>query len=246
MDRRRDAEKYISSMITCPLEESIKNKRRGKSGMIHKGLLCVACSVLLSCYNPFFPPMGLPVNNNGSTLRSTAQGVIQQLNNAYNNKDIDSYKDLFSQQQDFRFFIAPRFVDSCIHIVKTCGLVDSICYEIIAKGQTCMYYWTYAQEMDSHTKMFEQADEISLRMSPLNNQDIRYTANGNGETTNVEIILRGGGLDIAEPIQYYSDGSSYQYHDVVDDIGEQVFYLERDPQNLALWVIYKWFDMSQY
>jgi hypothetical protein len=100
--------------------------------------------------------------------------------------------------------------------------------------------------MDSHTKMFEQADEISLRMSPLNNQDIRYTANGNGETTNVEIILRGGGLDIAEPIQYFSDGSSYQYHDVVDDIGEQVFYLERDPQNPTLWVIYKWFDMSQY
>ena len=72
----------------------------------------IAFMAFLSCYNPFFPPLGLPVNNNGSTLRSTPQGVIQQLNNAYNNKDIDLYKDLFSQQQDFRFYVAPSFEDS--------------------------------------------------------------------------------------------------------------------------------------
>jgi hypothetical protein len=162
------------------------------------------------------------------------------------NKDIDLYKDLFSQQQDFRFFVAPSFGDSCIHVVKTCELVDSTCHEIISKGLTCMYYWTYTQEMDSHTKMFEQADEISLSLSPLSNQYIRYSTNGNSETTSVEIILLGGSLDITEPIQYYSDGSSYINHDKVDDIGEQVFYLERDPENPALWVIFKWFDLSQY
>jgi hypothetical protein len=53
-------------------------------------------------------------------------------------------------------------------------------------------------------------------------------------------------MDITEPSQYFPDGSSYQNHDQVDDIGEQVFYLERDPENPELWVIYKWFDMSQY
>ena len=109
-----------------------------------------------------------------------------------------------------------------------------------------MYYWTYTQEMISHANLFEQAYEIYLNVSPPSNQDIRYTTNGSGETTNVEVILRGGSMDITEPIQYFSDGSSYQNHDQVDDIGEQVFYLERDPQNPALWVIYKWFDMSQY
>jgi hypothetical protein len=56
----------------------------------------------------------------------------------------------------------------------------------------------------------------------------------------------GGSLLIAEPIQYGPDGSSYQDYDKVDDVGEQVFYLERDPMNPALWVIYKWFDMSRY
>jgi hypothetical protein len=206
----------------------------------------VAFLAFLSCYNPFFPPMGLPVNNNGSTLRSTPQGVLQQLNNAYNNKDIDLYKDLFSQQQDFRFYIAPRFEDSCIHVVSTCELIDSTYYEVMSKGLSCMKYWMYSREIDSHTKMFEQADEISLRMSPLSNQDIRYTTNGNHETTAVEIILRGGNLNIVEVVKYDENGYPYQNTDEVDDIGEQVFYLERDPQNRALWVIFKWFDMSQY
>ena len=205
------------------------------------------CGACLSCDNPFFPPLGIPPKNNGSAnsyLRSTPQGVVQQLVNAYDKKDINQYKDLFSSQQDFRFYVAPGFTSS--HVVKTCELVDSICHEIISKGLTCMYYWTYTQEMISHANLFEQAYEIYLNVSPPSNQDIRYTTNGSGETTNVEVILRGGSMDITEPIQYFSDGSSYQNHDQVDDIGEQVFYLERDPQNPALWVIYKWFDMSQY
>jgi hypothetical protein len=181
-----------------------------------------------------------------TNARNTPQGVIQQLNDAYNEKDINLYKALFSMQQDFRFYVAPSFADSCLFVAPTCELIDSMCYEIISKGLSCMYYWRYSQEMNSHTKMFEQADDISLRMSPLSNQDIRYTTNGNGETTSVEVILRGGSLLIAEPIQYGPDGSSYQDYDKVDDVGEQVFYLERDPMNPALWVIYKWFDMSQY
>lgn len=206
----------------------------------------ISFMAFLSCYNPFFPPLGLPVSNNGSTLRSTPQGVIQQLNNAYNNKDIDLYKDLFSQQQDFRFYVAPSFEDSCNHVVATCERIDSTCYEIISKGLSCMKYWMYAQEIDSHTKMFELADEIALMLNALSNQDIRYTTNGNGETTNVEVIIRGGNLNIVEVVQYDPEGSSYQNSEELDDIGEQVFYLERDPQNSALWVIYKWFDLNQY
>ena len=187
--------------------------------------------------------MGLPLSNNGATLRSTPQGVIQQLNNAYNNLDIDLYKDLFSQQQDFRFYIAPTF-DSCTHIVS-CEIVDSTCYEILSKeGLTCLNYWTYTQEMESHTSMFEKAEEIYLKISPLNNQDIRYITNGSGETTEVEVILRGGSLNITENV-VDENGYSFQNVDELGDIKEQVFYLERDPQNSALWVIKKWFDLGQ-
>jgi hypothetical protein len=205
-----------------------------------------ACMIFLSCFNPFFPPSGLPpvITNKpvNSYLRSTPQGVVQQLINAYEKKDINQYKDLFSAQQDFRFYVAPNFTSP--HVVKTCELVDSMCYEIISKGLPCAYYWTYTQEMISHTNLFEQADEISLMINPIDNQDVRYITNGNRETTNVEIVLRGGRLDIAEPVQYDSDGNPYQDHIIAEDIGEQVFYLEHDPQNAALWVIYKWFDLG--
>jgi hypothetical protein len=198
---------------------------------------------LLSCYNPFFPPMGLPLSNNGATLRSTPLGVIQQLNNAYNNLDIDLYKDLFSQQQDFRFYIAPTF-DSCTHVVS-CEIVDSTCNEILAKeGLTCLKYWTYTQEMESHTSMFAKVEAIYLSIIPPNNQDIRAITSGNGETTGVEIIVRGGRLNITENV-VDENGYSFQNIDELDDIKEQVFYLERDPQNPALWVIAKWFDLGQ-
>jgi hypothetical protein len=93
--------------------------------------------------------------------------------------------------------------------------------------------------------MFEQADQISLMINPLNNQDVRFRANGTGDTTSVEIILRGGSLTISQPVQYDADGYPFQNQISAPDIKEQVFYLERDPQNPALWVIAKWFDLGQ-
>jgi hypothetical protein len=226
--------------MDLPREKNPPVRSRQRIAVI---LMGCAFTLWLSCYNPFFPPMGLPLSNNGATLRSTPQGVIQQLNNAYNNLDIDLYKDLFSQQQDFRFYIAPAF-DSCTHVVS-CEIVDSTCHEILSKeGLTCLKYWTYTQEMESHTSMFAKAEAISLNISPLNNQDIRAITSGNGETTGVEIIVRGGSLNITENIMDES-GDYYQNVDELGDIKEQVFYLERDPQNSALWVIKKWFDLGQ-
>lgn len=187
--------------------------------------------------------MGLPSSNNGVTLRSTPQGVIQQLNNAYNNKDIEAYKDLFSQNQDFRFYI-PQSFDTVTNVAITYEIIDSTCYEIIKNGLIGAYYWTYSQEMESHSNMFEQAQEISLLINPLNNQDIRYIANGSGETTEVEVVLRGGSLNITENV-VDENGNNFQNIDELGDIKEQVFYLERDPQNSALWVIKKWFDLGQ-
>jgi hypothetical protein len=83
-----------------------------------------------------------------------------------------------------------------------------------------------------------------LLINPLNNQDIRYIANGSGETTEVEVVLRGGSLNITENV-VDENGNNFQNIDELGDIKEQVFYLERDPQNSALWVIKKWFDLGQ-
>lgn len=208
--------------------------------------LAVASVAFLACLNPFFPPSGLPpeipYKPINSYLRSTPQGVVQQLINAYDKKDINQYKDLFSTLQNFRFYVAPGFTST--HVVKTCELVDSLCYEVKSKGLSCVYYWTFTQEMVSHANLFDQADEILLMINPVDNQDVRYITNGNRETTNVEIVLRGGRLEITKQVEYDIEGIPYKDQIIVEDIGEQVLYLERDPQNYSLWVIFKWFDLG--
>jgi hypothetical protein len=209
--------------------------------------LVIICLSILSCFNPFFPQTGIPpsssVRPTDNTLRSTPLGVIRQLIDAYQKKNIDLYRELFSVQQDFRFYVPPGF--ESIHLIKTCERVDTaLCSYIASKGLTCVNYWTYAEEMRSHAHLFEQAEQITLNCTSIESDDIRYISNENHETTNVEIIMRGGALTVDDQIQSDDQGNTYQYTYEVADIGQQVFYLEKDPQNKSLWVIQKWFDLQ--
>jgi len=205
-------------------------------------LSMVICLFSLTCFNPFFPATDTPPASN--SLRGTPQGVIRQLVDAYQKKDIYLYRDLFSVDQDFRFYVAPGF--SSVHLYKTCEKVDSLCPYILSKGLTCLYYWTYSDEILSHSGLFnpDKTEQVMLTISSINPGDIRYFVNETRETTNVEIVVRNGSLSVDSKTLIGDDGIPYQYHDVVDDIGEQVFYLEKDPQNKSLWVIEKWFDLN--
>jgi hypothetical protein len=203
----------------------------------------VACSAALSCFNPFFPQTGKPPGSVFSNQRGTPLGVIQQLNSAYQKRDIDLYRDLFSMEQDFRFYVPPSLLSS--HLTGTCEQVDTVqCPFVASKGFTCLNYWTFSEEMRSHTNLFEKASLISLSCKTVDPNDIRYITSGNGETLNVEVILRGGRLTWEGQVQADSLGNSFQDYYEVEDIGLQVFYLEKDPQNATLWVIKKWFDLN--
>jgi hypothetical protein len=206
-------------------------------------LIIATCIAAPSCFNPFFPPTGNPPTSAFSNQRSTPLGVIQQLINAYQKRDIDLYRDLFSIKQDFRFYVPPSVLSP--HLTGTCEQVDTVlCAYVAGKGFTCLNYWTFSEEMRSHTNLFEKASQITLNCKSIDPNDIRYMANGAGETTNVEVILRGGRLTWAGQIQSDSLGNSYQDYYEVEDIGQQVFYLEKDPQTAGLWVIQKWFDLN--
>ncbi len=196
----------------------------------------------LSCFNPFFPPTDTPPVSN--TLRDTPQGIIKQLLDAYQKKDIYLYRDLFSEDQDFRFYVYPGF--SSDHVKKTCEKVDSLCQYILSKGLTCLNYWTYTEEMISHSGLFnpDRTEQIRLTFSSINPGDIRYIVNSIHETTNVEIVVRNGSLSVDGKTYIGDDGYPTQEQYTVDEIGEQVFYLEKDPQNRKLWVIEKWFDLK--
>jgi hypothetical protein len=212
-------------------------------------LRCFACLLFVvagvSCFNPFFPPTDVPPVNLTSTnnsLRSSPQGVIKQLIDAYQKKDFEFYQDLFSVNKDFRFYVSPAFTYE--HTDPTCERVDSMCHYIIGRGLSCLNYWTYSEELKSHTNLFERAEKISLTLNGIDPGNIRYIVNDHYETTNVEVIVDGGSLSIEHPIEYDQQGNPFQYKDQVDNIGVQVFYLEKDPQNPDLWVIFKWFDLN--
>jgi hypothetical protein len=215
-------------------------------------VICLRCFFLMifvgfapSCFNPFFPPTDSPPSSStltSTSLRGSPQSIIRQLIDAYQKKDLELYQDLFSLKQDFRFYISPTFASE--HVDPTCEKVDSICSYILGKGLSCLKYWTYSQEMKSHARMFEKADQISLTISSISPSDIRYIVDKNGDTTNVEIIMRDGSLEIDEQVQIDKDGNRTQAQNLIPNLGEQVFYLERDSQNPGLWVIWKWFDLN--
>ncbi len=206
--------------------------------LLKETLLC-SIVLLFSCFNPFFPPTDAPPGVN--SLRSTPQGVILQLVKAYQQKDIDLYRDLFSTSHDFRFYVQPDYTYS--NVASACEQVDTMCSYIKNKGLNCMYYWTFDKELQSHQKLFERAEQINLTCSSINDGDIRCIVNGQHETTNVEVILSGGYLEISEKIMIDKNGYPYQNNYTLE-FNVQVFYLERDPQTPGLWVIWKWFDLN--
>jgi hypothetical protein len=202
-------------------------------------------AALLFCDNPFFPKTGIPPVT--SAMRSTPQGVIRQLINAYEARRIDLYTDLFSTAHDFRFYVSPAFaVDgyTARFGARPCEEVDSMCRYVKNNiNDECFYYWTYAEEIMGAQNLFQKATDISFVSTPTYADEIRYITDDNNDTVNVEVVMRGGTIDIQGGV--YIDSANQRCVDEYPvDIYEQVFYLERDPQDNSLWVIKKWFDLG--
>jgi hypothetical protein len=234
---RRAGEVYIPSV-----NQAIRRWMCG-GAFLKYFLFMIILGSAFSCFNPFFPPTDVPPANSALTsnsLRSTPKGVVQQLINAYQKRDFELYQDLFSGKKDFLFFISPGFIPQ--NVIPKNGKVDSMCSYIIGRGLSYLDYWTYFDEMKSHTRLFDQAEQVTLTFSGID--EIRYIVKGNRDTTNVEIIVRDGALEIIGKVYYDKDGNRSQDIYSVPSLGEQVFYLERDSQNPGLWVIQKWFDLN--
>jgi len=211
----------------------------------HTCRLPLLAALLLFCDNPFFPATGDPPVT--SSQRSTPQGVLRQLINAYGAQRIDLYMDLFSPTHDFRFYVTPYLTEEEYRArfgPRPCEPVDSMCLYVKNNiNDTCFYYWNYDEEIQGAQNMFQKATQITFVESPTYSNHIRYITNGKNETTNVEIVMQGGRIEVTGEIYYDSLGQRSAYLWPID-IYEQVFYLERDPESPNLWVIQKWFDLG--
>ncbi|NLL14690.1 MAG: hypothetical protein GX267_14900 [Fibrobacter sp.] len=189
--------------------------------------------MFLSCENPFLPPTGKP--DKTFSLRSTPEGVLKQLIEAYESKRIDLYEELLSDS--FQFYVAPTFISS--YQAK---------YDYDFEGADTMlsfttgsrfYYWTKAEEVESHRKLFSSDDgknkEIRFRYAPELTNTRSY-----GDSAYIEMMITGGEL----LIQLSTTGAVIQTVEYTIAIEKQVFLLEKDRKDKSLWVIRKWYDLS--
>lgn len=186
-----------------------------------------------SCENPFFPPTGKP--DKTFSLRSTPEGVLKQLIEAYESKRIDLYEELLSDS--FQFYVAPTFISS--YQAKYDYAYESADTMLSFTTGSKFYYWTKAEEVESHRKLFSNDDgknkEIRFRYAPELTSTRSY-----GDSAYIEMMITGGEL----LIQLSTTGAVIQTVEYTIAIEKQVFLLERDRKDKSLWVIRKWYDLS--
>lgn len=189
----------------------------------------------LCCFNPFFPPTGTP--DKVTPLRATPEGVIQQLINSYEQQRIDLFQDLLpADSNNFQFYVSPSFL-SIYNTRLYANPPEPRDTQLIFIGnQSYYYYWTQENEVRSHKNLFSRAVSIIFSVKPdINPGSFHYIVNARGDTTNVEMEVTNGEIDIT----IMSGGLPLEYAVSID---RQVFFLKRDPQNL--WVIRKWYDFG--
>jgi hypothetical protein len=232
----------------------LQNLRYSKKGnAFATGTLSLLLASFVSCFNPFFPPTGVPSEPAGS--RNTAKGVINQLVTSYERKHIYLFDDILSE--NYRFYVSSSFATEYQNEQRAQfeEFSDSAFF-YVNFGK--YYYWTAASEKKAHQNLFNAAERITFTTQPYYNEnnfiytivskpdtvgtvidtvsgkpvpDIRLTY----DTTHVEIRMLSGEIEIVlkDNLGRY-----------VIDIGEQVFYLSRDSEDSTLWVIDKWFDLG--
>lgn len=211
----------------------------------------VSLCLFIGCYNPFLPPIGTPPAKNNA--RSTPAGVINQLKNAYETRNVNLFKTLLSTT--YRFYISQSYsVDPEKRLSNYLSETFTDTFFIPNSSRT-YFYWTLQDEIVRHEHMFEQAARISFTTSFTSNtsyyyhtiaettslvQDgdsIRYSIQSVQDTVGAVVSMVNGEISLwidktaTEPNYYIA-------------IQEQQFYLVRDPVDATLWVIEKWFDLG--
>ncbi|MCX7726079.1 MAG: hypothetical protein N2053_04445 [Chitinispirillaceae bacterium] len=200
--------------------------------MLKKLFFLLILLIFLLCKNPFFPPSGVPQELHPQSLRSTPQGVIEQLIESYESRRIDLFKDLFPEDGSFKFFVAPDFFND--YLTKYQKLSETRDERLKLIGQyEYYYYWTQDAEIESHTRLFSQAASIRFIGKPMVESIRKFTDNNDSLA---ELLVTGGILEIGK----YIDVDTIEIFTA--NISRQVFLVGKDSKNL--WVILKWYDFS--
>ena len=162
--------------------------------------------------------------------RLSPQDLIDQLVESYESKRLDLFIDLLPDDNSFKFFVAPGYVEEYrTKHVELIGMPDTNL--MFVESDSC-YYWEQLEEIDKHMKMFKGAKEIEFKMKPFLSS-IRWFENGVDSLA--EIVVNGGKL----VLDVINGDSIETYQTFVDN---QVLLIQLDSGHR--WVIKQWYDFS--
>lgn len=177
----------------------------------------------VSCGELFFPKAGIPTVT--SSRRSTPDGVISQLIEAYETRRIELIEEILADS--FQFYVAPSF-ESFYSLEYNAESPDTSLQYIVSKPY---FYWKRKDELYRTKKIFEHTVTSQFLEQPRISRR-RYEISVNNDTNGIEFQLDGGTLYLATGSQEFQ----------LVDVNNQVFLLRRDKE--GLWVIRKWYDLS--
>jgi hypothetical protein len=187
-----------------------------------KYLFFIVILIPMSCGELFFPKTGTPTLLS-SSRRSTPEGVIGQLIEAYETRRIELIEEILADS--FQFYIASTFDD---YLEYNSESPDTSLLYIESRAY---HYWKRKDELYRTKKIFEHTISSGFYEQPyISNQHVMLSAKG--DTIGVELKVINGAL--------YLETDTYGLQCV--DVNNQVFLLRRDSE--GLWVIRKWYDLS--
>jgi hypothetical protein len=178
---------------------------------------------MVSCVDLFFPKTGIPTVT--LSRRSTPDGVINQLIEAYETRRIELIEEILADS--FQFYVAPSF-ESFYSLEYNAESPDTSLQYIVSKPY---FYWKRKDELYRTKKIFEHTVSAQFLEPPRISRK-RYEISADNDTTGVELQFDKGTL--------YLETAGQEYQLV--DVNNQVFLLRRDKE--GLWVIRKWYDLS--
>jgi len=220
-------------------------------------LIGISCTHWV-CNNPFFPETGTPLDN--ADLRTTPGGVIEQLQLAYEARQLDMFLSLLDSSE-FRFYI-PLSIETELTRLdgnKKETVTDSV---FLPAGNDIYIYLTYAEERRIHKNLFNSATEISFISPPIIlsqavlTDTFMYTdtiyesapcsLSAGCEDSLVEVIR-----DVYDTLEVAVLSSSSRLHVEAPgrisgggedfDFGLQVFFMKKYNK---LWYIQRWYELD--
>lgn len=203
--------------------------------------ILIILSILLNCYNPFFPDTGtIPdsaLKEEIISMLDSPEKTIQKLEQVYETKDIKYFSDsLIYDGQSFGFYIQNNFTEYNKPINFT-DIVEISGNSVIPNGS--YLYGSYTKEIKSHRNLFSPENVISFSQ-PLSVDMIYYdVSDSSNDTLDAYVWTDANKLTITSEklVEYFGERT------VEFPIGVQIFHLKKDITD-SQWKIYRWYELN--